>query len=380
MPVSWRRRAELGALIALCFFLPLYEAPKSIAWLAYVAIWLANRAAERDFGGRWDGWDTLIAAWLVSGLVVAPFAALHGHEWHASLDIVRNGAVLWLVKRSRLDEREIRMVLGALLASTVIGLAMAFAKVSTGSAGALSLNSVGHVNHTAIYLAIMLGVCAAWLFSGERRVLAAAVSLLVLVSVVITASRGAVGIALATVVLLGAAFWRRSRLPALVALGVVVIYVLLALAGGTEVFEKNQALLKSHNALAFRGEVWQLAWSTWLQHPWFGIGIDNFPQVVDPSRRVLYTHGHNLYLNTLAERGIVGALPLFAIMIAWAVTLLRRFPAAAAGALEWVLWGGAASALFVSAGVGLVNTTLHHEHGLLAALLLGLWLAHTYRR
>jgi len=59
MPVSWRRRAELGALVALCFFLPLYEAPKNIAWLAYVVVWLANRLHERDWGGRWDGWDAL---------------------------------------------------------------------------------------------------------------------------------------------------------------------------------------------------------------------------------------------------------------------------------------------------------------------------------
>jgi hypothetical protein len=29
----------------------------------------------------------------------------------------------------------------------------------------------------------------------------------------------------------------------------------------------------------------------------------------------------------------------------------------------------------VTIGVGLVNTTLHHEHGILAALLFGLWLS-----
>lgn len=379
MPVSWRRGAELGALIALCFFLPLYEAPKNIAWFAYVAIWLANRGAQRDFGGRWDGWDTLIAAWLASGFVVAPFAALHGHEWRAPLDILRYGAVLWMVKRTRFDEREIRMVLGALLASTLVGLAMGYERIWTGSATALSLNSVGHVNHSAIYLAIILGICAAWLFAGERRMLAVAASTLVLVSVVVTESRGAVGVALATVVLLGAAFWRRSRVPIVIALAVAVAFALLAFMGGTEVLEKHEALVKAHNPLSFRQEVWHFALAAWQQHPWFGVGMDNFAQVVDPSRRALYPHGHNLYLNTLAERGILGALPLFAVLIAWGVTLWRRFPVASAPALDWVLWGGAATALFVSAAVGMVNTTLHHEHGLLATLLLGLWLAHSRR-
>lgn len=380
MPVSWRRRAELGALVALCFFLPLYEAPKGIAWLVYVVVWIANRFHERDFGGRWDGWDTLIAAWLASGFVVAPFAALHGNEWRAPLDIVRYGAVLWMVKRTRFDEQEVRMVLGTLLASTLVGLAMGYARIWNGSAAALSLNSVGHVNHSAIYLAIVLGLCVAWLFSGERIAVAAATALLLLVSVVVTESRGAVGAALALLLVLGAAWWPRSRVPVLVAGAAVAVCVGFALLGGTEVLEKHEALVKSHNPINFRQEVWQFALSAWQRHPWFGVGMDNFGQAVDPAHRAVYPHGHSLYLNALAERGILGALPLFAVLAAWTVSLWRRRPGAAAPALEWVLWGGALSALFISASVGLVNTTLHHEHGLLAALLLGLWLGHTHRR
>jgi O-antigen ligase len=108
--------------------------------------------------------------------------------------------------------------------------------------------------------------------------------------------------------------------------------------------------------------------------------MDNFGQAVDPARRAFYPHGHSLYLNTLAERGVIGALPLFAVLVAWALSLWRYRPARVAPALDWVLWGGAAGALLVTVTVGLVNTTLHHEHGLLAVLLLGLWLARVYRR
>src|SRR3954470_7546153 len=312
MPVSWRRRAELGALIALCLFLPLWEAPKNVAWLAYALIWIANRASERDFGGRWDGWDTLIAAWIVSGFVVAPFATVHGSEWRGPLDIVRYGAALWMVKRTRFDDREIKAVLGALLASTLIGLTMGYAKIWNGSATALSLNSVGHVNHSAIYVAIMLGLCLAWLFT-ERSILAGAASLLLLVSVVVSESRGAAGAALLMLVILAGAWWRRSRVPAAIALGVVVVFSLLALLGGTEVIEKHEALVKGNNPLSFRQEIWQFALSAWQQHPWLGVGVDNFAQVIDPSRRGVYPHAHNLYLNTIVERGIVGALPLFAV-------------------------------------------------------------------
>jgi hypothetical protein len=57
------------------------------------------------------------------------------------------------------------------------------------------------------------------------------------------------------------------------------------------------------------------------------------------------------------------------------VSLLRNRPVASADDEAWLLWGAAATAWLVTVGVGLVNTTLHHEHGILAVLLLGLWLS-----
>src|SRR5260221_5973140 len=204
---------ETALLVALCFFLPLLEAPKNLTWLAYVACWLVNRVRARDFGGRWDLWDTLIAAWIASGFVVAAFAGLHGDEWHAAFDIVRYGAVLWLVKRAGYSAAEIRWVLGSLVVSTLLGLFIGYYRMwsGIGQSGTLQLHSVGHVNHTAIYIAIMLGLCTAWLFArwhawrtGQRAV-ALAVTVLVLVSLVVTAIRGAIGVGLALLPLLGLA-------------------------------------------------------------------------------------------------------------------------------------------------------------------------------
>src|SRR5438270_10313786 len=205
------RRVEIGFLLALCVFLPLYEAPKNLAWAGYVIVWLANRVRARDFGGRWDLWDTLIALWLVSGFAIAPFAAMHGGEWRAALDIVRNASVLWMLKRSRLNGKEVRAIVGALIASTMIGIVMALAQLWSGTTGRLELNSVGHVNHTVIYLAIMLGVCASWLFLRRQQALTGAVTLFVLVSIFIAASRSGVVAALLTIVILAVAWWPRSR-------------------------------------------------------------------------------------------------------------------------------------------------------------------------
>jgi len=62
----------------------------------------------------------------------------------------------------------------------------------------------------------------------------------------------------------------------------------------------------------------------------------------------------------------------------WRFTVRPR-PRAPDGDLDWLLRGGALSGLVITASAGLINTTLHHEHGILATLLLGLWLTNLPR-
>jgi len=131
--------------------------------------------------------------------------------------------------------------------------------------------------------------------------------------------------------------------------------------------------------LSYRDQVWQLAVDTWRAHPWFGVGMDNFQLVAaarenDPTR-ALYPHAHNLYLGALAERGLVGTVPLAAVLAAWPLWLWRRRPRKDDGDWAWLLWGAAAGAWLVTVLAGVVNSTLHDEHAMLAVLLLGLWLA-----
>ena len=49
-----RYPVEFLWLIALVFFLPLFEAPKHICLAGFVLTWLANRVRARDWGGPWD--------------------------------------------------------------------------------------------------------------------------------------------------------------------------------------------------------------------------------------------------------------------------------------------------------------------------------------
>ena len=398
---SSRYLVETALLVALAFFLPLLEAPKNLAWLGFAAAWLWNRASARDFGGRWDLWDTLIACWIASAYVVAAFAPVSHQEWKGANDVLRYGGVLWMVKRGGYGAAELRWVLGAVVAATLVGLALGWWMYVGGRTSALQLKSVGHVNHSAIYLAIVLGLGAAWMFACwqswnvMRRTIASAILISLIVSLVTMASRGAVGAALAFVLALALAWWPRWRVPLIAGPTVIAATLVLAVVLEVSVVAKQKLLEAQDNVLSNRDRVWSMGFAAWERYPWFGVGPSNYSTIslekVEEWRRLAgkpfdanqyggTSHAHSLYLNTLAERGVLGALALAAVLLVWATWLVRHRPRAPDGNLDWVLWGGALSAWAITVSVGLVNTTLHHEHGILATLLLGLWLTNLPRQ
>ncbi len=393
-----RYPVEIGLLLAFCVFLPLVEFWKAVAWLAYVLVWLVNRLRTRNFGGDWKSWDTLVLAWVGSAYLAAAFAGLGGNAWAKTGDLATQTLLLWLVMRAGYSERELRWVLGALVTSVAAGLAYGYWSLwsGVGKGGTLQLHSVGHVNHTAIYLAMMLGVCVSWLFASwrawppGRRGIALGTVLAVLVSLVVTASRGAIAVGLLLVLILAVAWWPRWRVPLVASVVATAVVATLLIGFGAEVVKKQTANAAADNVLSFRDGVWRMAFAAWEKYPWFGVGKDNYSLIThervrawraeerkeyDESRYVRQPHAHSLYMNTLAERGAVGFAALAALLLAWLTALVRYRPRPEESDFAWLAWGSAASAWIVTAGVGTVNTTFHHEHGLLAALLLGIWLS-----
>ena len=393
-----RHPVETGLLLAFCIFLPLVEFWKNLALLAYFIAWLVNRLRIRALGNRWGWSDTLVIAWIGSAYAAAVFAGLNHTAWAKTGDVAVSALLFWMVARAGYSPRELRGVLGALVVSTLAGLAVGYWRMwsGAGKSGDLQLHSVGHVNHTAIYIAMMLGICASWLFArwrawpANRRGVAFAITALVLVSLVVTASRAAVGVGLLLVLALGLAWWPRWRAP-LAAGAIAVAAVAAVVTGfGAQVMQKQWDDAEAQNVLSFRDGIWRMGLVAWEKYPWFGVGKDNYNRIThdlvrswraeagkdyDESRYVRFPHAHSLYVNTLVERGAVGFAALAAVLLAALAALLRHRPRPGDGDLAWLLWGAAASAWIVTAGVGTVNTTLHHEHGLLAALLLGLWLS-----
>jgi len=206
-----------------------------------------------------------------------------------------------------------------------------------------------------------------------------------------TSSRAAIVSALILALLFGLVWLKRSRIP-IAAIGIaLVLLVGLAVTTDFRAVQEHVAQTNGNSLMVARKQIWNAGLVAWRKFPLFGVGMKNYGQITDdklkawvgeegkdydPSKYRANEHAHNLYLNTLVERGAVGFAALAAVMLTWVYCLYRRIPGREEGDLAWALWGGSLSAWFVTVAVGLFNTTLHHEHAILAALLLGMWLSY----
>lgn len=391
-------RGLLAILALFLFTLPLVEAPKNVALGLYIAVWAVRAVATRDVGGRWDLFDTAFLAVLASAVL----SGLAGYAGDIA-DVVRVMGFGWLVKRSALTPKEVPVLAGFACLGLAIAITIGAVPFFSGARLYLELPSVGQVNQSALYIAILTAAAFGWWMQGARaykrgwhRRLPGVFAILFAAAVLVGASRAAIlaaGCAAAAItlgVLGGGIFAYGKRILRQAAIAVAVLLALVAglTAVAPELSDRKlvpERLLTTYST-ASRLQHWRIAVEGWRQRPWIGWGPDSFQRLKiddvckwradrgESCDRSIYTttkHAHSLYVATLAERGLVGLAALLLLLGAWSYALLRDLRAAPRSRL-WV--ASAAGFLVVVVG-GVFNTTLRVEHGSLAVVWLGLWLA-----
>ena len=388
-------RAAVACLAGLLFFLPLLEAPKNLLWLAFVLLWMWHAVFRRaGWGGPWrTSVDLPLAALLFAAALSCALAAPFPQRWNEVGDVLRYVSLGWLLTRSRMEEKHLILLLGAALAGAMLAAMIGWWQWRiVGSKPMLELHSVGHTNHSAIYLCMValgtLGsLIAAWnrLANGWRMTLIAA--LLFLTWLLATGeSRGAlvayvIGFA-AIVVFAAPARW------GLRILALFVVLIVTALVTQPYLIDKSISQLTSSamtTKTSYRVELPRTALIAAEMKPLTGIGPRNFGQMTaervaahlersgkpfEPERYYHSSHAHSLYFNTLAERGIVGSLSLVLLCVSWMIWLRRErlFQSVS----ERVVRNVGFAAFITIFIAGAFNTSLHHENALLAMFALGL--------
>ena len=393
--------AEQWALLAMVAFLPALEAPKKIAVVLFLVFWVINRWRSKEWGGPWSSWDFTALALIGGAYASAAFGAFWPDKGlGAANDVLIYGLVFLAVRRSRFEEKFLWRLFAVAIMATLLTLLYGYwGLLVTKKRVFLGLNSVGHVNHSAIYMAIIFSMALAWAGAAigslrQRTLLWVAVAMLWL-SLFVSGARGAL-IPVVVFVLL----WLFARAGMMRrALWKPVLLVVLMLGGAVAlvpgVVEKTKFNFETKQVASYRPALAKVALLAVREYPTFGVGISNFAkidpevvagwqvksgQVFDPQDLYFSTHAHSLYFNTLAERGLVGLLTVLAFLVGIGLALLRLRPSGASTPLQQTLWGATLGAWVITAVGGVFNTTLHHEHALIAMVVFGIWLAQTRTR
>lgn len=397
------QRAMLWILAFFVFALPLVEAPKNVAAVAYILVWAAYALRTRDFGGAWNRYDTAFALMLASGVAsgLAGFAGDVGGVFRVYL-------VGWVISRSTLPRDAERLLPLSACAGVVIAILMAAVPMLTGEKTFLELRSVGQVNQSAMYIGIMAAAAFGWWLqcvqSGESprmRTMLGVSATVCCAALLAAASRAATGGAAVAAVIIAAAvvgggqnrIGRKVlvRAGATVAVLAVLVFAIGAMAPNLSDRKLTASGLFKAASTETRIKHWHLAIEGWRQRPWLGWGPESFQKLSvdevcqwrnahgEDCDRDLYMpqkHAHSLYAATLAERGLVGMAALLFLLAQWGWSLAAS---ARTAARSW-LWPASAAGLMIVMISGTFNTTLRVEHGSLAVALFGLWIAAHARR
>jgi O-antigen ligase len=236
------------------------------------------------------------------------------------------GAMLVAVAVTVRTPRDVRLIIGGLVAGPVLSVLVGFANDGLGGAapdvdtatsvGGRLVGGVGDPNFLGI--AIVPAIVLAAILRGARPLtrwaLAVAIGVLV-VGLLATQSRGGI-VAAAVTCVAAVIFMVGQRTKVLLAAATVVTIGVVYLTANPAPLER----VTRANEGSGRTELWDVAWKVGADYPIAGVGLNNFtvhsPRYTDEVGVLRYADliaerphvVHNTYLEILVETGIVGLL------------------------------------------------------------------------
>ena len=389
---------EIAFLSLMLMSLPSVEGPKNIFIAGYIltALW---RQFQKKESQPWNLWDWIFFGYIGSALLSALFGGISlGDEWKGFRGIALWTSFGWIVARSDFTQKEITWIVWVTILGTLPPLAWGLIEYMViHTKDSLQLHSVGHSNHSAIYLGIILGAMLSlslsiWRDMGLfKKIGLILLPILFFTAIIIGQSRGVCGVSLVRISLIILLIPNAKKIKAFAFVIFAIVLALMPVMNAA-IIEKQIVNQKNNDVLSDRGRVWNVSIEAAHFHPIFGIGNGNWRHITiedlkksrkerglpfdDSIYNISVEHSHSLYLSSLVERGIVGLIILISLMGGWLFTIIRSYMPLKNTPQGSYVWGASLSAWIVTFGVGSVNSTFHHEHAILALLFLGLHLSY----
>lgn len=385
---------ELFFLSLMFLSLPSLEAPKNIFLCLFLLFAIWNQCSNKS-QIVFKKWDFLYLSLILTAFLSALFSGLTSYEeWRGFRGIFTWVLFGLVLGRASYNEKEITWLYLLIILSSLPPLIWGIVEyLIIHTKNDLQLHSVGHVNHSAIYLSIIFSASISLFFYNTKKSLLKNLFFLSLLAIflfglIIGRSRGAFGIAIIASFALIYFLPAERKLKKILS-AVISVFLVLIIAFNANIIQKIDSNFKNHDNLAARDRVWNISLEAFKLYPIFGVGNANFKyldafkiknsvesrgEIFDAEKYHFVGHSHNIFLSALAERGIVGFIVLINFMLAWLFLLIKDYKIIKINHLSQILWGGSLSAFIVTFGAGFVNSTLHHEHALLAFIFLSLHL------
>ena len=383
--------------------LPSLEAPKNIFLVGYLITRIISEIIQFKQGVKqWKSWDFLFVTIIFTALLSTVFAGFSGlEEWKGYKVFLTAILTGWFLSRAHYSQNQYRIIFLLIVLAIIPPLLWGlYEYLVIHSKKSLEIHSVGHVNHSAIYLTMIFGAALGWFISQFnfkkkneatqwQTILIGIMTFILFISLIIGQSRGAFGIA----ILLGVCllFLAKSIKIRIIGIVITILIIISSILLESGIIQKQINNQKSDNVLAYRDKVWNVSIEASRFSPLLGLGLSNWHfiklsqlqksveergETFNADNYFFPGHSHSLYFSALVERGIVGLIVTLIFMFYWLHDLIKTFKWSKKTSTSYMLWAGSFSAWLATFGIGLVNTTFHHEHGILACLFLGLYISY----
>ncbi len=320
-------------LVAFLDVLPAYSGSLSVTKVIGLLLalgWLRNIAIHPQRRRLLDREPLLVAVMLALAgwtLLSALWAEQSSSWFDASQSWLLDLALFAIVFAAVRERRHVTWLFVAFIAGALVAAAYGLVAapppaVGDRLSGALGPNGLGNTMTVAIVLAASLGARHDW--TRAKRALAFAAAGICMIILFLTVSREAmVGLGAALILTpLVVNRQQRAKAVGLVVAGIAVAAVYLALFAPSAL----SRFTTTDPTGSGRTDIWTVGWRMVQAHPIQGVGAGNFPVasvhfLLEPGTITFSRYivdqpkvAHNIYLEALAELGIVGLLGFLAIV------------------------------------------------------------------
>ncbi len=326
---------EYTRLPAMYPFLSVFR-PGKIAIVLAVLGYLVSPRLRGSARPATRGLDLAIFVFILGSFVSALLAPQKEHVWEAFLGVLGWGVIYFLITRILINSWRVRIFLFLLLLLNlklaqhairqyIAERAMGLSDMRIIMGGGLIGGSTGFFGNAAD---LGLAMCVVWAFAWallagktEKKKLARVFLIicftLFFLVILLCGSRGAI-VGAGAIVL--AALARTPKKIGAVALALLFLFCISFVLpdASKERFKSGWDWENDSNA-ASRIRFWKTGLHMFRHYPIFGVGPENFPQVYatqysDPWYRARFA-AHSVYIQALAETGLVGTTLLVALVV-----------------------------------------------------------------